>query len=169
MGSSWSRPVTVPSCTQPVKPWVQPVLGYTGLSMIHSTRCYSENNVTLTMKLWPDQTLGWTKSISVCITETSGCKHEGSDSFKSSARNNSHSVHAAEWKAGDESLARDAWTSGILPCRGLWVSSQNVWEWMHVSAGGREAVIHSELRFVWEQNWFWCPEGIQHASFQCVL
>lgn len=73
-------------------------------------------------------------------------------------------IHLRPHSAPCSALRIRRWEFGMksVPCQGMcffW----HVCEWVHVSAGGSKAVIHSALHFVCEQNWFWCPEGIQFA------
>lgn len=162
MGSLWLRPVTVSSCIHSVLGWA---VGRTGLNMTHATRCCAEKDVNL---VWSSDLIkhsgrldGWDclyQSTSVCVNMRRVPIHW------SLLHRSPHSAPVEGWKEGDESLSWNAWTS--RSCRVKACDSSC--EWVHVSAGGTEAVIHSELHFVCEQNWFWCPGGVQAASC-CVL
>ena len=50
----WLLWKSVSSCIQPVLGWA---VGWTGLDVTHTTRCYAKNDVTLMTKLRPDPAL----------------------------------------------------------------------------------------------------------------
>lgn len=146
----------VSSCIQPVLGWA---VGRTGLNMTHTTRCCAEKDVTLVWTSDLTKHSGWLDGWDCLHQSTSVCKHD-----TGLLNRTSHSVHVEGWKGGDECLSWNAWTSWSCRVKACVSSCERV----HVSAGGTEAVIHSELHFVCEQNWFWCPGGVQAASC-CVL
>lgn len=151
MGWSWFRPVTIRSV-------LGCVLGWTGLEHdSHIQVFYRErrhfNDTALT---WSNTVNGWTSKYLKFLAESVYISQPvnvnmGPVSFKCF----SGSQHRRWWEFGMKRV-----DESIPPCQGMCF----LCVWVHVSAGGREAVIHSELHFVCEENWFWCPEGVQAAS-----
>lgn len=152
VGWSWLKPVRASRC-------IQPALGWT-LSE------YDSHNQVLRQewRRFNDEAPTWSQTVE--NLDSSYIPHWDCldpDSFKSfsSSLSSTFSPHVQRWK--DESLAWNACrvkacvSSSGMCVTGFMCQQVGAWQWF----------VQCCILFC-EQNWFWCPEGIQFASC-CVL